>query len=1011
MVVKSILYSFVILWFNMAIVLNVFKLALVVVFIFSSTNVFGQFSNEFTSTPVTDAQVNVAYTYNVTTEALFDADREIYLEDDVVLPQGLSFIDNGDGTALLSGTPAEAGDFDIEIVMDPDIGSNLSQSFTLTIEKGDAVISFSDLVVTYNGSPQTPTVTTNPGGLSVNITFDGSPAAPENAGTYEVTATVDDPDYQGSKTETFEIEKASATISFSGLSQVYNGNPRPVTVTTSPAGLSVIVTYDGDTEAPVNAGSYTVEASISEANYKGISTNTLSISKAEATITLGNLLVVYDGGPKPVSVMTSPSGLNYEVTYDGDTQAPSEVGEYEVVATIADEPNYTGQSEGILTIENDVAEINLGNLNVIYNGNPQSVTVTTIPEGLDVVVTYDGEAAPPTDVGTYEVVAIIEEDAYEGSRTATMTIAKAEATIDISNLSVTYDGSPKEVNVTTEPEGLTVNVTYEGGTEPPVNAGSYDVVATVVDDSYQGLEEGILVIAKAEAELVLSDLETVYDGEPKPVTVDTDPPGLEVGITYDGESSPPVNAGSYAVQATIDNANYSGSMSGALVISKAEADIEFTGLSAIFDGDPKPVSVTTAPAGLAVDVTYDGEENAPSAVGSYTVAATISDLNYQGSSTATLVISNGVAEITLSGLNAVYDGEPKEVTATTEPDGLNVEITYDGSQDPPVDAGSYSVNAFVNDINYGGSVTATLTIEKQTAAVTLTDLTAVFDGSPKSVTVTTSPANLAVEVTYDGSPVEPTGPGTYQVIAIIQEQNYQGEANGTFTITNDADGNRRPVLTNLESTPLIYSQGAAPVHITETLIVNDFDDLEMASATISISQNYINGEDILSYSGNNTDISIDFDEVQGRLLLTGMATRAAYEAAISDVTYNNRRIGETNDTHKEISIVVSDSLLESDPVFRPIEIVVYPDIEPVNAFTPNGDQVNDYWDFKNLEKYTNVSISVYSQGGTEVFHCSSADCQWDGTYQGKSLPAGVYIYMIDLDQGKREYKGTVSILK
>jgi hypothetical protein len=58
----------------------------------------------------------------------------------------------------------------------------------------------------------------------------------------------------------------------------------------------------------------------------------------------------------------------------------------------------------------------------------------------------------------------------------------------------------------------------------------------------------------------------------------------------------------------------------------------------IYDGTAKAVSVTTTPPGLAVIVTYNGLPDAPTNVGSYTVIGTVSDLNYQGGATDTLVI-------------------------------------------------------------------------------------------------------------------------------------------------------------------------------------------------------------------------------------------------------------------------------------------------------------------------------------------------------------------------------------
>ena len=69
------------------------------------------------------------------------------------------------------------------------------------------------------------------------------------------------------------------------------------------------------------------------------------------------------------------------------------------------------------------------------------------------------------------------------------------------------------------------------------------------------------------------------------------------------------------------------------------ATVILSNLAATYDGTPKVVMATTTPPGLSVAITYNGSPTAPTAVGNYTVLATVIDPNYQGSATGTLVIS------------------------------------------------------------------------------------------------------------------------------------------------------------------------------------------------------------------------------------------------------------------------------------------------------------------------------------------------------------------------------------
>jgi hypothetical protein len=100
------------------------------------------------------------------------------------------------------------------------------------------------------------------------------------------------------------------------------------------------------------------------------------------------------------------------------------------------------------------------------------------------------------------------------------------------------------------------------------------------------------------------------------------------------------------------------------------------------------------------------------------VVATINDANYQGSTTGTLVIAQASDEIVLGGLSQTYDGTAKTATATTIPPDLTVTFTYNGSANAPTNAGSYTVIGTVNDVNYQGSSTNTLVINKAVLTVT-----------------------------------------------------------------------------------------------------------------------------------------------------------------------------------------------------------------------------------------------------------------------------------------------------
>src|SRR5205807_1222145 len=114
-------------------------------------------------------------------------------------------------------------------------------------------------------------------------------------------------------------------------------------------------------------------------------------------------------------------------------------------------------------------------------------------------------------------------------------------------------------------------------------------------------------------------------------------------------------------------------------------------LAQTYDSFAKVAAAATVPSGLAVAFTYDGSSNAPTNAGSYNVVAAINEINYQGSATNTLIISKGVATITLGNLSQTFNGAARTASATTTPSGLTVLLAYDGQPNAPTNAGSYTV--------------------------------------------------------------------------------------------------------------------------------------------------------------------------------------------------------------------------------------------------------------------------------------------------------------------------------
>ena len=90
-------------------------------------------------------------------------------------------------------------------------------------------------------------------------------------------------------------------------------------------------------------------------------------------------------------------------------------------------------------------------------------------------------------------------------------------------------------------------------------------------------------------------------------------------------------------------------------------------------------------------------------------------------------------------------------------------------------------------------------------------------------------------------------------------------------------------------------------------------------------------------------------------------------------------------------------------------------LEVYSAFSPNGDQNNDYWHIGNIELYPDALVEVFNRWGDRVFaaknYTNSWSSAWNGNYKGKPLPTATYYYVITLNNGESPYKGNVAIVR
>lgn len=82
-----------------------------------------------------------------------------------------------------------------------------------------------------------------------------------------------------------------------------------------------------------------------------------------------------------------------------------------------------------------------------------------------------------------------------------------------------------------------------------------------------------------------------------------------------------------------------------------------------------------------------------------------------------------------------------------------------------------------------------------------------------------------------------------------------------------------------------------------------------------------------------------------------------------------------------------------------------------NIITPNNDGFNDSWKIRNLAAYKGYSLLIFNAAGRQVYQSNDYQNDWEGTFEGKPLPSGVFYYIFSNPAQGRTFKGAISVIR
>jgi len=150
----------------------------------------------------------------------------------------------------------------------------------------------------------------------------------------------------------------------------------------------------------------------------------------------------------------------------------------------------------------------------------------------------------------------------------------------------------------------------------------------------------------------------------------------------------------------------------------------------------------------------------------------------------------------------------------------------------------------------------------------------------------------------------------------------------------------------------------------------------------------------------------------------------------TDVPDGTYTISYTSGSFTNVIVLGGKATVEAPPgIFNNLSInvsgcmssasanVVLTDPEQLNliipeAFSPNGDLVNDVWNIRNIDLCPNAEVTIYNRWGQSVWKSERGYHQpWDGKSNGINLPIDSYHYVIDLHNRLKPIVGEITIVR
>ena len=540
---------------------------------------------------------------------------------------------------------------------------------TLTVGKKDATVTANNVDVVYgNALPAlTSTITGLVGEDTVDVTYSHEYAVGAVPGTtLAITPSAVYDNYNFTfEPGTINVIKKDIVVSADNQSVIY-GNSLP-TLTSTITGLvgedTIDVSYNTDYVVGANAGAtFAITPSATHPYYNiTLADGTLTVAKRPATVTAGNMSVIYgsvaDFSALEYTIDGLLAGDSATVVFSSSYVAGNGVGTY-AITPHATNDNYAFTAvDGTLTVNPKDATVSVDSKTVTYGDPLPTLTITTsgVIDGDTLNYTFNHSYIPgATGVGAVDVTVTLRSNPNYNVTVLSagaITVTKRDVTITVNNAAVAYGNSLPKLTATPTGaiEGCPVNYSLSSDYTVGANAGTtHAIVVNLGSNPNYNVttNSGTLTVVKAN---YVGITHPAVDGgvyNPNKTLADH---ALNANFSWVNSTiTPTVGNAGYQVVYNADPTNYNDFFISSVKVNLTKAPV-------VIGGSTTQIIDYTAGAPYtfnkqALTVSYNGTQLGGvfefTGVSSYPVASTyqftavLSHQNYEGSVLCTFIIKS-----------------------------------------------------------------------------------------------------------------------------------------------------------------------------------------------------------------------------------------------------------------------------------------------------------------------------------------------------------------------------------